>query len=175
MLAEKLNKAIRDIPDFPKPGIVFKDITPVLSNPALVKEIVDWFAQKAKADNIDVIVGVESRGFLFGMLIAERLGIPFVPVRKEGKLPHKTIKHAYELEYGNACMEIHEDALKPGQRVMIHDDLLATGGTAEAAAILVEKLGAIACNFTFLIELGFLQGRIKLNSHNESIYSIVSF
>ncbi|GAA5041951.1 adenine phosphoribosyltransferase [Marivirga lumbricoides] len=174
-VSEKLNQSIRDIPDFPKPGIIFKDITPVLSNPSLVKEIVDWFAEKAKEQDIDVIVGVESRGFLFGMLIAERLGIPFVPVRKEGKLPYKTVKHAYSLEYGSASMEIHEDALKPGQRVMIHDDLLATGGTAEAAAILVEKLGAVACNFTFLIELGFLEGRLKLKSHNESIHSIVSF
>ncbi len=174
-IAEKLNSAIRDIPDFPKPGIVFKDITPVLSDPKLVREIVDWLVQKAKDDNIDVIVGVESRGFLFGMMIAEKCGIPFVPVRKEGKLPHKTIKHAYELEYGSATMEIHADAVKPGQRVMIHDDLLATGGTAQAAAVLVEKLGAIACNFTFLIELGFLEGRKKLNSYNDSVYSIVSF
>jgi adenine phosphoribosyltransferase len=173
--AEKLNKAIRDIPDFPKPGIIFKDITPVLADPKLVREIVDWFVQKAKDDKIDVIVGVESRGFLFGMMIAEKCGIPFVPVRKEGKLPHKTIKHSYNLEYGSATMEIHSDAVKPGQRIMIHDDLLATGGTAEAAAILVEKLGAKACNFTFLIELDFLEGRKKLNSYNDSVYSIVSF
>ncbi|MBK6265945.1 adenine phosphoribosyltransferase [Marivirga sp. S37H4] len=172
---EKLNQTIRDIPDFPKPGIIFKDITPVLADPKLVSELVDWFVDKAKEDKIDVIVGVESRGFLFGMLIADRMGIPFVPVRKEGKLPHKTVKYAYELEYGNATMEIHADALKPGQRVMIHDDLLATGGTAEAAAVLVEKLGAKACNFTFLIELSFLEGRKKLNSYNESVYSIVSF
>ncbi len=174
-IAEKLNLAIRDIPDFPKPGIIFKDITPVLADPKLVKELVDWFVDKAKKDKIDVIVGVESRGFLFGMLIADRMGIPFIPVRKEGKLPHETVKYAYDLEYGSATMEIHADSIKPGQRVMIHDDLLATGGTAEAAAILVEKLGAKACNFTFLIELGFLEGRKKLNSYNESIYSIVSF
>ncbi len=173
--AEKLNRAIRDIPNFPKPGIIFKDITPVLSDPLLVRAIVDWFVQKAKDDKIDVIVGVESRGFLFGMMIAEKCGIPFVPVRKEGKLPHKTIKHSYDLEYGSATMEIHEDAVKQGQRVMIHDDLLATGGTAQAAAVLVEKLGAKACNFTFLIELGFLEGRKKLNSYNDSVYSIVSF
>lgn len=139
-LAEKINDQIRDIVDFPKPGIVFKDITPILSHPKLVTEIVEWFVEKAKKDNIDVIVGVESRGFLFGMMIAEKIGVPFVPVRKQGKLPYETIQYSYELEYGSATMEIHSDAIKAGQKVMIHDDLLATGGTALAAAELVKKI-----------------------------------
>jgi len=174
-ISEKINTQIRDIADFPKPGIVFKDITPILSHPKLVTEIVEWFVKKAKNDNIDVIVGVESRGFLFGMTIAEKLGVPFVPVRKEGKLPYETIKYSYELEYGNATMEIHKDAIKAGQKVMIHDDLLATGGTALAAAKLVRELGGTVGNFTFLIELGFLEGKKKLNTENESVYSIVTY
>ena len=173
-IVEKINHEIRDIADFPKPGIIFKDITPILANPILVKEIANWFVKKAEADGIDVVVGVESRGFLFGMMIAEKLGIPFVPVRKEGKLPHETIKHSYNLEYGSATMEIHTDAIKDGQKVMIHDDLLATGGTALAAAELVKKLGGKVGNFSFLIELGFLDGKKKLLSENDAIYSIVT-
>lgn len=174
-LSEKINKEIRDVADFPKPGIVFKDITPILSLPSLVTEIVDWFVVKAKNEEIDLIVGVESRGFLFGMLIAEKLGIPFVPVRKEGKLPHQTIKYSYDLEYGSATMEIHKDAIKEGQRVMIHDDLLATGGTALAAAKLVKELGGQVSNFTFLIELGFLEGKKMLGKENEAVHSIVTY
>jgi adenine phosphoribosyltransferase len=174
-LTEKINAQIRDIKDFPKEGILFKDITPILSHPQLVTEIVDWFVEKAKKDNIDMIVGVESRGFLFGMMIAERLGVPFVPVRKEGKLPYETIMFSYDLEYGSATMEIHKDAIKSGQKVMIHDDLLATGGTALAAAKLVKELGGIVGNFTFLIELGFLEGKKKLAAENEEVHSIVTY
>jgi len=174
-LTEKINAQIRDIKDFPKEGILFKDITPILSHPQLVTEIVDWFVEKAKKDDIDMIVGVESRGFLFGMMIAERLGVPFVPVRKEGKLPYETIKHSYDLEYGSATMEIHKDAISVGQNVMIHDDLLATGGTALAAAKLVKALGGKVGNFTFLIELGFLEGKKKLVLENEAVYSIVTY
>ncbi|SMG23702.1 adenine phosphoribosyltransferase [Marivirga sericea] len=174
-LTEKINAQIRDIADFPKPGIIFKDITPILSHPKLVTEIVDWFVEKARRDEIDVIVGVESRGFLFGMLIAEKLGVPFVPVRKEGKLPYETINYSYDLEYGSATMEIHKDAIKKGQKVMIHDDLLATGGTAFAAAQLVKELGGKVGNFTFLIELGFLEGKKKLTLENEAVYSIVTY
>ena len=174
-LSDKIEKIIRDVPDFPKPGIVFKDITPILAKPELVTEVVDWFVEKGKQDKVDVIVGVESRGFLFGLLIAEKMGVPFVPVRKKGKLPFKTISHSYELEYGSATVEIHEDALQPGQKVMIHDDLLATGGTAMAAAALVEKIGGKVCNYTFLIELGFLEGRKLLDvNNNKPVYSIVS-
>ncbi|MFT6034659.1 MAG: adenine phosphoribosyltransferase [Marivirga sp.] len=174
-LTEKIKDIVRDIPDFPKEGIIFKDITPILSSPKLVSEIVDWFVDKARKDQIDVIVGVESRGFFFGLMIAERLGVPFVPVRKAGKLPYNTIAHSYDLEYGSATVEIHEDALKPGQRVMIHDDLLATGGTAMAAAALVEKLGAKVCNYTFLIELSFLEGKKNISTNQENIYSIVTY
>lgn len=174
-LTEKVQEVIRDIKDFPKEGIVFKDITPILAEPQLVSEIVDWFVEKAKEDKVDVIVGVESRGFLFGLLIAEKLGIPFVPVRKAGKLPYKTISHSYDLEYGSATVEIHEDALKPGQKVMIHDDLLATGGTAMAAAELVKQLGAEVCNYTFLIELSFLDGKKNITTNQENIYSIVTY
>jgi adenine phosphoribosyltransferase len=174
-LTEKIKDIVRDIPDFPKEGIIFKDITPILSSPKLVSEIVDWFVDKARKDQIDVIVGVESRGFFFGLMIAERLGVPFVPVRKAGKLPYNTIAHSYDLEYGSATVEIHEDALKPGQRVMIHDDLLATGGTAMAAATLVEKLGAKVCNYTFLIELSFLEGKKNISTNQENIYSIVTY
>jgi len=173
--AEKVTQVIRDIPDFPKEGIIFRDITPILAEPLLVSEIVEWFVKKAKQDNIDVIVGVESRGFLFGLLIAEKMGIPFVPVRKAGKLPAKTISHSYDLEYGSATVEIHEDAIKPGQRVMIHDDLLATGGTAMAAAELVNRLGGKVCNYTFLIELSFLEGKKNITTHQENIYSIVTY
>lgn len=174
-LSEEVSKTIRDVPDFPKPGIMFKDVTPLLSEPELVSKVVDWFAEKAKEDGVDVIVGVESRGFLFGMLLAEKLKLPFVPVRKEGKLPYKTIKYSYDLEYGSATVEIHEDAIKPGQKAMVHDDLLATGGTAEAAKHLVEKLGGKVVNYTFLIELGFLKGRDRINKQNELIHSLVSY
>ena len=175
-LSDKIKNVIRDIPDFPKPGIVFKDITPILSDPKLVTEVVDWFVEKGKQDNIDVVVGVESRGFLFGLLIAEKMGVPFVPVRKQGKLPYKTIAHSYDLEYGSATVEIHEDALKPGQKVMIHDDLLATGGTAMAAAELVKQIGGKVCNYTFLIELGFLNGKENIClDNNEAIHSIITY
>jgi len=175
MLKEKVENAIRNIPDFPKAGINFKDITPILAKPELVTEVVDWFVEKGKVDKIDAIVGVESRGFLFGLLIAEKLGVPFVPVRKKGKLPFDTISYSYDLEYGSATVEIHKDAIQNGQRVMIHDDLLATGGTAMAAAALVKQLGGEVCNYTFLIELAFLEGRKKLNETSDiSIFSILS-
>jgi adenine phosphoribosyltransferase len=174
-LSDKINSQIRDIADFPKPGIIFKDITPILSHPKIVTEIVNWFVDKAQNDEIDVIVGVESRGFLFGMMIAEKLGVSFVPVRKEGKLPYETIKYSYDLEYGSATMEIHKDAIQSGQKVMIHDDLLATGGTAQAAAELVKELGGLVGNFSFLIELGFLEGKKRLTKENEAVYSIVTY
>ena len=174
-LSDKINAQVRDVPAFPKPGIIFKDITPVLSHPKLLTEIMDWFVEKAKYDEIDVIVGVESRGFLFGMMIAEKLGVPFVPVRKQGKLPYETIKYSYDLEYGSATMEIHKDAIQAGQKVMIHDDLLATGGTALAAAELVKELGGKVGNFSFLIELGFLEGKKRLTKENEAVYSIVTY
>ncbi len=156
---------IRDIPDFPKPGIMFKDITPVLSDAAALAEVIDRLTSFARVIEPDVVVGIESRGFLLGVPVALNLGIGFVPVRKLGKLPYKTISEEYALEYGTNTVEIHADAITPGQRVLIVDDLLATGGTASAAARLVEKLGGEVAGFQFLVELAFLPGRIPLSKY----------
>lgn len=158
LLSEKIKSVIRDVPNFPKPGILFKDITPVLANTALVHDITQNLVQEFKSQQFDAIVGIESRGFIFGSLLAYELELPFVPVRKAGKLPFHTLSESYDLEYGQATIEIHEDALKPGSKVLIHDDLLATGGTAAAAARLVKKLGAKEVAFSFLINLTFLKG-----------------
>jgi adenine phosphoribosyltransferase len=157
-VSDKVKSVIRDVPDFPKPGILFKDITPVLADTTLVHEIVQALVNDFKPGGYDAIVGIESRGFIFGSLLAYELEIPFIPVRKAGKLPFHTLSESYDLEYGQATIEIHKDALKPGSRVLIHDDLLATGGTAAAAARLVHKLGAEATDFSFLINLSFLKG-----------------
>lgn len=159
---EKVKLVIRDVPDFPKPGILFKDITPVLANTALVHEIMQRLVQDFKPQQFDAIVGVESRGFIFGSLLAYELRIPFVPIRKAGKLPYKTIAESYKLEYGEATIEIHEDAIQQGSKVLVHDDLLATGGTAAAAARLVKKLGGKVGSFSFLINLSFLGGEQTL-------------
>ncbi|HMP98371.1 MAG TPA: adenine phosphoribosyltransferase [Cyclobacteriaceae bacterium] len=155
---EKLKSIIRDVPDFPKPGILFKDITPLLLSSSLRKEITDNIASYFAAEQIDAVVGIESRGFIFGNSLADALQIPFVPVRKSGKLPHKTIKAYYDLEYGSASIEMHEDAIQKGWRVLIHDDLLATGGTAAAAGQLVQQAGGEVAGFSFIINLGFLPG-----------------
>jgi adenine phosphoribosyltransferase len=157
---------IRDIPDFPKAGVLFKDITPVLGDYHAFRQVIDRFVEWAEPSKPDVVVGVESRGFVFGAPVALTMGIGFVPVRKVGKLPHHTIREEYALEYGTNVVEIHRDAILPGQRVLIVDDLLATGGTAVASARLVEKLGGVVVGFTFLIELSFLNGREPL-SHYE--------
>ena len=156
---------IRDIPDFPKSGILFKDITPVLGNAPAFQEIIDCFVECAGSRSPDVVIGIESRGFLFGAPVALALGVGFVPIRKVGKLPHETFTEEYALEYGTAALEIHRDALAAGARVLIVDDLLATGGTALASARLVEKLGGKVAGFSFLIELGFLQGREALKAY----------
>lgn len=158
----RLRNAIRDIPDFPKPGIVFKDITPILRNPTLLADSVDLLAETLGDRRPTAIVGIESRGFLFGTPLATKLGIGFVPVRKPGKLPYKTIAHSYALEYGEDTLEIHEDALGRDDHVVIVDDLLATGGTLEATCELVRKLGATVIGCRCIIELGFLDGRKKL-------------
>ena len=134
MLANKLHSAIRNIPDFPQPGIMFKDITPLLKDPKLCKEIVEEFVIQMKGMTIDVVAGIESRGFLFGLMLASRLGVPFVPIRKQGKLPYERISEKYKLEYGEAIIEVHADAFENGTKVLIHDDLLATGGTVVAAS-----------------------------------------
>ncbi|QSE95986.1 adenine phosphoribosyltransferase [Fulvivirga lutea] len=174
-LSEKLKAKIRDVENFPKPGITFKDITPVLSDSKLCRDITEELLSRYKDENLDAIVGVESRGFLFGMLLAYELNIPFVPVRKSGKLPFRTLKHSYDLEYGSASMEIHVDALQNNWNVLIHDDLLATGGTAAAAGALVEQLGAKVQSFSFLIDLTFLNGKDVLKNYTTKINSLVQY
>jgi adenine phosphoribosyltransferase len=174
-LSDKIKSHIRDIADFPKKGIVFKDITPVFLDQSLCNEITDAFCAPYRNRKPDAVIGIESRGFLFGMLMANRLDIPFVMVRKAGKLPHKTLSHEYSLEYGNAKIEIHDDVLKKGWNVVVHDDLLATGGTAEAAAHLVKKCGANVTSFTFVIELGFLNGKEKLLTHTNNIQCLAQY
>lgn len=174
-LEEKVIKTIRDIPDFPKPGILFKDITPIMLDPNLCKEITDHIAQEVKSQNIDAIAGVESRGFIFGLPLAMALDLPFVMIRKKGKLPFHTVSHSYDLEYGSAEIEMHIDAISEGQKVLIHDDLLATGGTAAATAELIKKQGGIVAGFSFLVELNALEGRKKLNPLNDFVHSLVDF
>ncbi len=169
----RIQKAVRDIPDFPKKGILFKDITPVLKDPTLLRQVVDLMAAHFKKQKIDYVVGIESRGFIFSPTLAYLLKAGFVPVRKEGKLPHHTKKMAYALEYGEAVLEIHRDALEKGARVVIVDDLLATGGTARAAAKLVESLGGKVISISFLIELSFLKGRDKLSKYD--VFSIIRY
>ena len=174
-IEQRINSTIRDIPDFPKPGILFKDITPVLEDAVLSRDIVEHFVEKLKPLKLDAIVGVESRGFLFGMPIAIALQIPFITVRKKGKLPYKTISYKYDLEYGSAEVEMHVDSLKKNWRVLVHDDLLATGGTATAAAELIKMQGAEVAGFAFLVELSFLAGRQKLENYNQNIINLVAF
>jgi adenine phosphoribosyltransferase len=159
MTTLQAHSLIRDIPDFPKPGILFKDITPVLENGAAFREVIDELMAHATANGAEVIVGIESRGFIFGAPIAYNLGLPFVVARKLGKLPSERISEEYALEYGTNTVEMHVDSIKPGQKAYIVDDLLATGGTAAAASRLVERLGGNVCGFGCLIELTFLNGR----------------
>lgn len=175
MLEEKLKTVVRDVPDFPQPSVVFKDITPILKDANLCNEIIDAFVDQTKSLPIDVIVGIESRGFLFGMMLANRLNIPFVPIRKQGKLPADTIAESYKLEYGQATIEIHEDAFPAGTNVLIHDDLLATGGTVVAAAKLVEKIGGNVAGFSFVINLEFLKGEGRLHRFSENVISLVKY
>jgi adenine phosphoribosyltransferase len=164
---------IRDVPDFPKPGILFKDITPVLEHPAAFRQSVQLLAEDARQRKAEAIVGIESRGFIFGVPVAVELGLPFVMARKLGKLPYDRITEEYALEYGTNTVEMHVDALRPGQKAYIVDDLLATGGTAAAAARLVERLEGQVCGFGFLIELSFLKGRENLLSY--SIHALMEF
>lgn len=176
-LEADIKKAIRDIPDFPKPGILFKDITPVFLDPDLCTRILEGFAAQLAEGEIDAIVGIESRGFLFGLALATRMRKPFVLIRKAGKLPGKTIRYAYKLEYGEAEIEIHEEAIQPGWKVLVHDDLLATGGTASAAAELCEQVGATVKGFSFLVDLSFLNGKALLSKRfpNARIHGMVTY
>lgn len=160
-----LNQYVRDIQDFPKEGVIFKDITPLLANPKAVRECMALLLNNLRDRKIDTVVGVESRGFFFATLLAYELGAGFVPVRKPKKLPFETISASYQLEYGTDVLEVHTDAIKPGDRVLIHDDVLATGGTAKAVCELVERLGGEIVQCNFLMELSFLNGREKLASH----------
>jgi len=162
---EEIEHAIRNIPDFPKPGIQFKDITPVLADARLFAGSIDLMTQKFKPGTVDAVVGIYARGFIFAAAAAVKLGAGFVPIRKKGKLPYQTHEQGYDLEYGTATVAVHVDALKPGSRVLLLDDLLATGGTAAAAAALVQKLGAQILEISFLIELGLLGGRQKLSQY----------
>ena len=175
MLEERVKQAIRDIPDFPKPGIVFKDITPIMQDAELSKDIVEHLKSQYENQGIDAIAGIESRGFLFGYPLAMALGIPFILIRKKGKLPHKTISYDYDLEYGSATIEMHIDAVTEGQKVLIHDDLLATGGSAQAAAELIRKGGAEVAGFDFLVELEFLNGADKLRNLSDNISNLVAY
>jgi len=172
MISEKLDKAIREVPNFPKQGINFKDITTLLLNPELSTEIVDAFIERLKGKKIDAIVGVESRGFLFGFLLANKMGIPFVPIRKVGKLPGETVKYKYDLEYGSAEVEVHKSDIKEGWNVVVHDDLLATGGTACAASELIQKLGANVAAFAFVLSLDYLKGNETLEKYSKEIISL---
>jgi adenine phosphoribosyltransferase len=161
---EKLRAAVRDVPDFPKKGIIFKDITPILKDGALFRASIDVFLGQCRGKKIDKIVGIDARGFLFGSAVAYELGIGFVPLRKKGRLPYKTESASYTLEYGEAEMELHIDAITPGEKIILIDDLLATGGTSASAATLIKKVGGELLEAIFLIELEFLHGRKKLAS-----------
>ena len=168
-----LRAAVRDVIDFPKPGIVFKDITPILADPVLFHESISLLTATAGAVKIDKVVGIDARGFIFAAAVADRLGAGFIPVRKKGKLPWKTRQAAYALEYGEAIVELHEDAINPGETILLVDDLLATGGTAAAAATLLAELGANIVGISVLIELDFLHGRAKLKPY--PVHSVLTF
>jgi adenine phosphoribosyltransferase len=168
-----LRKYIRDVPDFPKPGILFKDITPLLAEPAALRHTIELLAERFPADRVDAVGAVEARGFLFATPLAIRLNKPMVPLRKPGKLPYSTHSAAYDLEYGRAELHIHIDAVKAGDRVLLVDDLLATGGTMRAGCQLVEKIGGRVVGCAFVIELGFLHGRDKLQGYD--VFSIIQY
>jgi adenine phosphoribosyltransferase len=163
-IVEKLRAAVRDVPDFPKKGIIFKDITPILKDGALFRASIDLFLEELNGKKIDKVVGIDARGFLFGSAVAYALNIGFVPLRKKGRLPYKTESAAYTLEYGEAEMEMHIDAIEAGEKIVLIDDLLATGGTSASAVTLIKKVGGDLIETIFLIELEFLHGRKKLDS-----------
>jgi adenine phosphoribosyltransferase len=164
---------IRDVPDFPKKGILFKDITPLLKDPKAFQEVIHLLGERYKKNKVDGIVAMESRGFILGGALAAHLGVGFIPVRKPGKLPWKTLKETYDLEYGKDTLEIHEDSIRKGERILVLDDVLATGGTAAATIRLVERAGGTVAEACFLIHLSFLNGHEKLKS--TPIYSIIQY
>jgi adenine phosphoribosyltransferase len=170
---ERIKNHIRDVPDFPQPGIVFKDITPILADPQLFRLAINIFSDRYQRRTIEKIVAIDARGFLFGGALAHVLGIGLVPIRKKGKLPYRTLSQSYTLEYGSNTVEMHADAIKPGERVVIIDDLLATGGTAQAACHLVRQAGGEIIEVAFLIELLFLKGRQQFG--NTPIFSAIQF
>ncbi|MEJ2495365.1 MAG: adenine phosphoribosyltransferase [Ignavibacteriaceae bacterium] len=172
-MPEDLKKYIRSIKDFPKKGIMFRDITTLLQEPKVLSETLEQLINFTRGLKIDKVVGIESRGFIFGSLLADRLNAGFIPIRKPGKLPAETVSETYELEYGTDKIEIHKDAIKTGENVLLHDDLLATGGTAEASCKLIEKLGGKIVQISFLIELTFLNGKEKLNKYD--VRSIIKY
>ena len=171
--AEQLKKLIREVPDFPKQGILFYDITTLLKDKTGFAQLIDLFSEHYIGKQIDLILGMEARGFIFGPALAYRLNAGFVPVRKPGKLPAATVKVEYDLEYGSNCLEVHKDAIQKGQRVLIVDDLLATGGTAEATTRLVQSLGGEIAGLAFVVELDFLSGREKLTPYN--VFSLLHY
>ena len=168
-----IEEFIRDVPDFPKPGIVFKDITPLLGNIEALRQTVRLLADPYRDSGVEVVTGVESRGFIFGALLADELDAGFVPIRKPNKLPAETISESYELEYGTDTIEIHADAIAPGRKVLMADDLIATGGTIEAACKLVAKLGGDIVAAVFVVELSFLSGRAKLDALGVKTHSLI--
>ncbi len=175
MIKTKIDQLVRTVPDFPKKGISFKDITPLLLDCNLTDEIINSFVEELNGLDFDAVVGVESRGFLFGFLLANKLRVPFVPVRKVGKLPGDTLRYKYNLEYGSSEVEIHKEDINEGWNVLIHDDLLATGGTAIASAELISQLNANVTAFAFVIELGFLNGKDRLKEYSDNIISLTNY
>jgi adenine phosphoribosyltransferase len=174
-LEQDIKDSIRTVMDFPKEGIAFKDITTLLLKPELSRKCIQEFADFARTLEIDAICGIEARGFILGMAIAQELNIPFIPIRKKGKLPAEKVSHTYDLEYGTDTLEIHKDAIKPGMKVMIHDDLLATGGTAEASSILIDKMQGKVAAYSFIITLNFLNGKDKLAKFSNKMVSLANY
>ena len=174
-VVSRLEQAVRTIPDFPKPGIQFKDITPLLQDAVLLQSVVHELIHPYKTQRIDKVVGMESRGFILGAMVAVELGAGFVPVRKPGKLPYETMSEQYVLEYGTDSLEMHIDAIEPGDMVLVHDDVIATGGTAEATCKMVKRAGGTVIGCSFLIELGFLNGRTKLEGLTDSVHAVLLY
>lgn len=175
MIEQQIKSAIRDIHDFPKPGIIFKDVTTILKDPKLCQDIVDTFIDRLQGVRIDAVAGVESRGFLFGLMLAVRLDVPFIPVRKAGKLPFTVKRMVYELEYGTATIEMHTDSFEPGSHILIHDDLLATGGTVTATSELIREMGGVVSGFSFIVGLSFLDGESKIRPVSDKVVILANY